>query len=178
MKKFCFCGPVCFKFMLEVNRLTDWSYRQALQAMDWNTGCWLVAFAWCTILWLLVQIDEQDETHAVFLFMVSHHYSFGAGPLNRFHFLSFVYKNNYVSKNDSWMPQCARLNSFEHHLSYGTQMNGVTFASTQTWPLERRRPTDAEARAGPKASSWGRKHCDPTWKHCEADILCCRLGMQ
>ena len=32
----------------------------ASQTINWNTGCWLVAFLWYTILWLLAQIDEQD----------------------------------------------------------------------------------------------------------------------
>ena len=36
----------------------------------------LVAFAWWAISWLLAQIDEQDETHTVFLFMVTHLYHF------------------------------------------------------------------------------------------------------
>ena len=33
LKNVCSCGPVHFKFMLFT-----------LQAIDWNTGCWLVAF--------------------------------------------------------------------------------------------------------------------------------------
>ena len=51
----------------------------ALQTVDWNTGCWLVSFAWCAILWLLAQLDKQDEMHAAFLFMVMHCYQFWNG---------------------------------------------------------------------------------------------------
>ena len=46
----------------------------ASQSIDWNTGCWLVAFAWCAISWLLAQLDKQDEMHAAFLFMVTRRY--------------------------------------------------------------------------------------------------------
>ena len=79
----CWCGPVRFKFMLF-----------ASQAIDWNTGCWLVAFIWCAISWLLVQIDEQDETHAAFRFMVTYCYHFWnessrSLPFKLYHLLSY-----------------------------------------------------------------------------------------
>ena len=88
LKKVCSCEPFCSSSCCLLRRL------------DWNTGCWLVAFTWCTIWWLLAQRDEQNETHAAFLFMVMHHYIFGTGPLHHYH-LSFITKNNYATKKSS-----------------------------------------------------------------------------
>ena len=48
LKNVCSCGPVCFQFMLF-----------ASQTIKWNTGYWLVAFLWYTMLWLLAQIEDR-----------------------------------------------------------------------------------------------------------------------